>query len=352
MKMIKCSWRKRLGIGLLAVCMGIGFTACAKEEKKDTASQKVFSLGKDKIYLDEVWIYAKTVMEGYEQKYGNQVWAIETEDSRGNVRTMEDITREDIIEDIRCTRILAGKAESYSVSLSDTEKQEAQGQAAVFYNNLTDAQIEQMGINRETVERVFEDNMLADKVYDQIMIEGNVEVSDEEARMTSIYDMHFACYKEDSAGNIVAFTDADRMQQKTNADEALTLLDNPENPAGYDTIVSKYGLNYGGSRTMSYADLVSEYGESLVTMLYTLENGMHTSVVETEYGYHIIGMVALTDSEATARRKQELLQVKQKDYFTSQYEQWTRETDKGWDYGRDVDQNVYGKILFGDTISK
>lgn len=348
----KSNWKKRLGVGLLVLCMGVTFTACGKEEITDTASQKVFSMGKEKIYLDEVWIYAKTVMEGYEQKYGSQVWTIETEDSKGSVRTMEDITREDIIEDIRLTRILAGKAEEYQVSLTDAEKEEAQEQASVFYNNLTDSQIAQMGINRETVERVFEDNMLADKVYNQIMVVGNVEVSDEEARMTTIYDMYFACYKEDSAGNIVSFTDADRLRQKANADEAMTLLGNPENPADYDAIVSKYGLNHGGSRTMSYAELVSEYGESLVATLYALENGMHTPVVETEYGYHIIGMVALTNSDATAQRKQELLEVKQKEYFATLYEEWSKAVDKGWDYRRDVDQNIYDKIPFGDMIAE
>ena len=194
--------------------------------------------------------------------------------------------------------------------------------------------------------------MLADKVYNQIMVVGNVEVSDEEARMTTIYDMYFACYKEDSAGNIAAFTDTDRLQQKANADEAMTLLSDPENPADYDAIVSKYGLNYGGSRTMSYADLVSEYGESLVAALYALENGTHTSVVETEYGYHIIGMVALTNSDATAKRKQELLEVKQKEYFATQYEEWSKAVDKGWDYNKNVDQSIYGKIPFGDMIAE
>lgn len=350
--MKKKNWRKRLGIGFLVFCMGISFTACSKEEVADTSSQKVFSLGKEKVYLDEVWIYAKTVMEGYEQKYGSQVWAIETEDSNGSIRTMEDITREDIIEDIRCTKILAGKAEDYKVALTDSEKAEAESQASRFYNNLTDVQIAQMGIHREIVQKVFEDNMLADKVYDQIMTTGNIEVSDEEARMTTIYDMYFACYKEDSAGNIVAFSDEDRLQQKEKADEAMTLLDDPENPADYDTIVSKYGLNYGGSRTMAYAELVSEYGENLAATLYALENGTHTTVVETEYGYHIIGMVALTDSEATARKKQELLEAKQKEYFAAQYQEWSEEANKNWDYSKDVDQDIYRQISFGATVTE
>lgn len=340
---------KRIRLCLLIFIVGICLMGCGEQEITDTSVLKVFSLGKDKVYLDEVWIYAKTVIEGYEQKYGSQVWAIETEDSEGKVRTMEDITREDIIEDIRCTKILASKAEEYKVSLSDSEMEEAATQAAAFYNNLSDAQIANMGINQNTVQQVFQDNMLADKVYDKVLSEGNVEVSDEEARMTTIYDMYFACYREDSAGNIEVYSDEEKTQQKANADEALQLLDDPENPSDYDAIVSKYGLLYGGSRTMSYADLVSEYGEELVTTLYAMENGSHTTVVETEYGYHIIGMVALTDSEATSENKQGLLEARQKDYFAAVYEEWSQAVDKNWDYSKDVDQTVYGKIIFGDT---
>ncbi len=331
---------------LLIITVGCFLAGCGSQEETVFSSQVVFDLGKEQVYLDEVWIYAQTVIEGYEQKYGSQVWTIETEDSDGTIRTMEDITREDIIEDIRCTKILAGKAEEYQISLADTELEEAASQAADFYDNLTDAQITDMGITQSTVQQVFEENYLADKVYDAVLEEGGIEVSDEEARMTTIYDMYFACYREDGTGNIAEYTDEEKMQQKENAQEALTLLDDEENPSDYDSIVSKYGLLYGGSRTLSYADMVSEYGETLVAQLYAMENGTHTSVVETEYGYHIIAMVALTDSEATGENKQELLTARQKEYFEALYETWSDATDKNWNYSKDVNQTVYEKIVF------
>lgn len=344
-------YNKKLTLLVLAIGICIGCMACGKKNAENTASQKVFKLGKETVYLDEVWIYARTVMDGYEKKYGSQVWGIETADSDGSVRSMEDITRQDVIEDICATKLLVDQADAYQVSLTDAEKTDAVSQAKSFYQNLTDTQISQMGISQETVQKVFEDNVLADKVYNAVMSAGNVEVSDEEARMTTIYDMYFACYKEDDAGNIEAFADADRQSQLALAQEAMRLLDDPENPVDYDTIVSKYGLQYGGSRTLSYAELVSEYGELLVNTLYALENGQHTDVVETEYGYHIIGMVALTDESATAAKKQELLDAKQKEYFEAQLETWLSKTDKNWTYKKAVDQEVYGKIPFGESNS-
>lgn len=339
---------------LLYLCMaGLALvtclTGCSSNEAGDTASQKVFSVGRESVCLDEIWIYARTVIEGYEKKYGSQVWAIETEDTDGMVRTMEDITRQDIIEDIRCTKILAGKAEDYKVALTDAEAADAAAQAAVFYNNLTDRQIAEMGISQETAKRVFEENMLADKVYSQVMAEGGVEVSDEEARVTTIYDMYFACYKEDSTGNIIKLTAEEQEQQRLNAQEALTLLDATENPLSYEQITAKYNLQYGGERTMTYTDLVAEYGETLVSGIYAMENNTHSTVLETEYGYHIIGMLALTDEQATAKRKAELLEARQKEYFSAVYGQWSLTKDKNWDYNKSVNQDVYKKVVFGGT---
>ncbi len=342
----------RLCLCMAGIMLTLCLTGCGKDKIKDTASQKVFSIGGEKVYLDEVWIYARTVIEGYEKKYGDQVWAIETEDTDGQIRTMEEITRRDIIEDIRCTKILAGKAEGYKVVLTDEESEQAAEQSAIFYNNLTDQQIAEMGITRESAQRVFEENMLADKVYSQVMAEGGVEVSDEEARMTTLYDMYFACYKEDSTGNVTEMSPEERAQQKANAEEAVTLLDAPENPMTYEEISAKYNLQYGGERTMTYTDLVAEYGESLVTSLYVMENGTHTVVLETEYGYHIIGMLALTDTEATARRKAELLEARQKEYFSTVYAQWSKEADKNWDYKKDVDQDTYEQVEFGSALGE
>ena len=346
---MKKRWKYTICAGMICMSLCMGLTGCKKSEKADTSSQKVFTIGKEKVCLDEVWIYAETVMQGYEQKYGSRVWGIETQDTDGTVRTMEDITRQDIIEDIRCTKLLVQEASTYNVSLTNEEKEDAASQAKDFYNNLTDEQISKMGISLAVAEQAFEENMLADKVYDQVMVEGNVEVSDEEARMTTIYDLCFACYTEDSAGNITAVSDEEKAKQRENAEAALLALDDPENPASYDDIAAGYNLQQAGRRTLSYSDLVVQYGEELVNILYSMENGTHTTVVETEYGYHIIGMEALTDSQATADRKAEMLTERQKEYFATVYQEWVNKTDKKWSYEKDVDQEVYSQIPFGNV---
>lgn len=340
--------RMRKGIIWLCMMLCVCLSGCNKEEEVAPAAQVVFTFGEHEVCLDEVWIYAETVIQGYEMKYGNQVWSIETKDEAGVIRTMEEITRQDIIENIRCTKTLVGQAETYKVELSEEELATAKTQAEEFYDNLTDDQLKVMGIQLETVERVFMENMLSDKVYQKMLAQGNLEVSDEEARMTTIYDMYFACYIEDSAGGINEMSDSDKERQKENAEAAYLALTDTDNPVDYDTIASRYSLKYGGSRTMSKAEMITEYGEKITEMLYKLENGTHTEVVKSEYGYHIIGMIALTDEEATQSRKNEIMEAKEKEFAKTNFANWMKELDKNWSYEKSVDHELYAKIQFGE----
>lgn len=338
---------KKRYILMLIVLLLCGLNGC-KEKQAETSTQKVFSFGSEKVFLDEVWIYAETVIEGYEQKYGAQVWTIETKDEDESIKTMEEITRKDIIENIRLTKTLAGKAEAYGVKLTEEETAEAVTQAETFYNNLTDEQIRQMGIAKETAEKVFKENMLASKVYEKVLADGNIEVSDESVRRTTIYDLYFACFTEDAAGNVLPMSEDEKKQQLTNASEALNALYDTENPVDYDTLASRYNLKHGGLRTLSKAELITEYGEDLTETIYGMENGACSQVVETEYGYHIIGVVALTDEEATGKAKSEALELKKKEYFQSIYADWAKKIDKNWNYEKDVDKSVYEKIPFAN----
>ncbi len=342
---------KRQFIWIFLMLLVCGLTACG-ETKEETSTQKVFSFGDEKVYLDEVWIYAETVIQGYEQKYGQQVWSIETKDEDETIKTMEEITRKDIIENIRLTKTLASKADAYGIKLSDSEKADALLQSEAFYSNLTDVQINEMGIKKETAQRVFEENLLANKVYNKVIEEGAIEVSDESVRKTTIYDLYFACFTEDAAGNIIAMTEDEKKQQLSFATEALNALHDTENPVDYDTLASRYALKHGGKRTLSKAELITEYGESLTETIYGMENGTYSQIVETEYGYHIIGVIALTDEEATATAKAEVLEVKQKEYFQSIYVEWASKIDKNWSYEKDVDKSVYEKITFVNEVQQ
>ena len=52
------------------------------------------------------------------------------------------------------------------------------------------------------------------------------------------------------------------------------------------------------------------YGNEICEMLYSLEDGSYSLVTESEYGYHIFYMKALTDRDATDKLKESEISTK------------------------------------------
>lgn len=67
--------------------------------------------------------------------------------------------------------------------------------AETFYKGLTEKDISEAEITRDLVVQVIEENLIAEKVYKQIIADYDFEISEEEARMTTFYDIVFECYK-------------------------------------------------------------------------------------------------------------------------------------------------------------
>lgn len=323
-------------------------TACGNQSEKEESNSdlKVFTIGNQDVYLNEVWIYAKTIKEGYEKNYGTGVWNITMEDEDGTIRTMEDITRRDIVDTICCTKLLVKKAEEYGVTLVESDIANANEQAQDFFSKLTDRDKEESGITLELLQTVFQENALAQKVYDKVIKESGIEVSDEEARMTTFYDLCFACYKENDAGEIIMLSDEEKAEIRKSAEEAFNTLNAADNTKTLQDLAYIYGLRYAGEQTLSKTELITNYGESMTNSIYSMENGTYSGILESQYGYHIIGMTALTDEAATALEKQTLLEEKKKEYFQTTYRSWLKQEDSSFSYDKDVNQEVFGKIEF------
>lgn len=340
---------RRIFSGILTVLIIFSMTACGDEAQDETGRYIVFEFGGENIYLDEVYIYAQTTIDEFEQEYGSDIWEESIETEGGIEMKASEMARQQVISNIVQTKVLAAQAESYGITLTAEEEEEQQAKADDFYNSLTDEQIEAYGMEEETVTDVLSENALAEKVYDYVMSDTSSDVSDEQARMTTFYDMFFECYYEDDFGNIVVYS-ADKIEeQKEKAEQAYEsiveqLEDNPDlniTFLGYTN-----NLEYAGSHTMSKDEIVSTYGQKVLDLLYSMENGNISEVVETDYGYHIFQMTYLTDEEATAEYKEQLTEEAQTAYYENLLSSWTTEIDEDYTYSGRVNTEVYSMIEF------
>lgn len=334
--------KRLIAILWMAVCLML-LAACEKQQD-ETSGTVVYEFGDSVITYGEFYIYAKTVAEDYQKIYGNGIWSLELTTDEGT-STVKDITIEDLIGDINRVKVLVSQAEELRVALSDNEKAEAENMAERFYSGLTEQDREMSEVTKAIAVQVMEENMLAKKVYDAKIAEYDFEISEEEARMTTFYDMVFECYSVQEDGTVEEYTDEKKATQLEKANEALSTLAQGDGIT-YEDIVDKYDLEYSASYTMSKTEMVEEYGATIADKLLALTDGEVSVVIESEYGYHIFKMIKSNDEELTKNNKEEIIAKKQKEYFSGVYEEWVKKYDSRFNYAEDVDVMAIQKFDF------
>lgn len=315
-------WKKVLSVVLCVLCM-MSIVACGSEPEFE--ENVVYKFGGETVTYGEFYIYAKTVEEDYQQAYGNGVWTLEINTDEGN-STLKDVTIRDIISSINRVKVLAAHAEDMKISLSENEKAEAEAIAEAFYKGLTEKDRAETAITKELAVKVVEENIIAEHVYKKVLSEHEFEISEEEARMTTFYDMVFECYKVQKDGTVKEYSEEKKAKQLERANEALLSLAQDEN-SSYELIVDQYNLEYSSTYTMSRAGLIEEYGESVADKILALSDGEISAVIKSEYGYHIFKMLKVKDEELTKKNKEDIVTKQQKEYFATVYEDWLKHYD-------------------------
>ncbi|MGN0153682.1 MAG: peptidyl-prolyl cis-trans isomerase [Lachnospiraceae bacterium] len=339
-------YKKRILAVLLGIVCAAALCACGKQNIEETKTV-VYEFGDCQITYGEYFIYAKTVEEDYQKAYGNGVWSLELTTDTGK-STVKEVTVQDIISNINRVKVLVAQAEEMNITLSDNERAEAENAATAFYNGLTEKDLSETEITLDIVKQVIEENMIAGKVYDQVIADYDFEISEEEARMTTFYDMVFECYSVKKDGSVEEYTDEKKATQLEKANEALSSLAQEED-VSYESIVNKYNLQYSASYTMSRTEMVEEYGESVADKILALSDGEVSTVIQSEYGYHIFKMLKVNDEDLTKKNKEEIIASKQKEYFNGIYEDWLKHYDARFNMEEDVNMELANKFPFTDT---
>lgn len=334
---------KWLLVVVLSIFCILSLMACGKQKQEENATV-VYQFGNAAVTYGEFYIYARTIEEDYQKTYGNGIWSLEltTDDGKSTVR---EVTIQDLIADINRVKVLVAQAEELNISLSDNEKAEAENTAETFYKGLTEADLAKTEITKDIVVNVVEENMIAEKVYNQTIADYDFEISEEEARMTTFYDMIFECYSVKKDGTVEEYTDEKKATQLEKANEALSSLAQDEDVT-YDTIVEKYDLQYAASYTMGKTEMIEEYGESVAEKIMALTDGEVSTVIESDYGYHIFKMIKANDQDLTKKNKEAIVAQKQKEYFNGVYEGWLKKYDSKFNIEEDVNMDLVGKFPF------
>ena len=349
----------RLTFAALLVVLSLVLTSCGvgkTSDKEGTESEDqttVFTFGGTEVKKGEVYIYVNTVKERYELQYGDGVWDLEIATGDAKKQNMEALVREAVIAEIVKVKTLNAHAEEYGVSFSEEELASIRERADAFFEGLTDEDKQSMELDSDTVYRVFCENETAEEVKDRILTDNQVEISDEEARMTRFFDMYFPCFHVSSTGVVEPYSAEKKKEQQAMAvaaaGELATINISDSEITGIRDLAKSYGLYESEEKTMSPEEIKETYGEEIFQELYNMENGQYSGVMESEYGYHIFQMLELTAREATDEKKDRMREIMTDDMLKDVILRWQKEIDKKFSYPDSVDMEVYNTIEIKTT---
>ena len=341
----------RMAAILLALVMVIGvMSGCGnsggKGEKTSNGNKVLFSYDGTDVTLKKAWIYGKMTAAQYESYYtsyfGENFWTMDMgTDDEGNATTFEDYVKEQVVTQIKQVIVLNNKAEEVECSLTDEDKEQCAEYAKAFAEDESGkAILAECGATEEDMQEIYEENALASKVQEYMIKDTDTNVSDDEARKTTISRVVFATTKTDDDGNTVDMTDDEKAQVLATAQAAQEELKAGKSIA--DIAEAQEYTNIDET----FAAGESEEGEAFEKMLAGMKDGDITQEVqECDNGYVIAQLTAYTDADSTAENKETIIAERQQEKFKEVYDEWTKDLEAEWSYKEDVDQELWAELV-------
>lgn len=297
-----------LGVVTLSGCKNANIVLTTEFEEGEIMRINTLSC-----YEPEMMLYLTNTQNEYENVYGSEIWT----------KTLDGVELSKSIKDKVLARVAEIKvmvlmAENYEITLTDEDKERVSEASKLYFDSLNSTEIELTGATLETVEGIYTDYALANKVYDYIIRDINPEISDDEARTITVQQILIRTYALDGEGNKVEYTDRAKAEAKKLAEDILAMAVNEEDPADFELLAAEY--NEGDAITYSFGR--GEMAQAFEDAAFMLDNDEISDVVETEYGYHIIKCISTFDIDQTQDNKVEILQERKDKAFEETYNEF------------------------------
>jgi hypothetical protein len=237
----------------------------------------------------------------------------------------------DVMEQMQEYYVLEAKAAEYGIALTEEETAAITDAAAAFLAANEDYTKEQMTADQATVERVLTLMTINSKMTAAIKAEADVTVTDEEAVQRGF--SYVSMSKLDDEGEALSEADLQAAKDKLAAVSASVEAGNTMDAAAVENGLTSYPGNYGDATEVFY-------DEALIAALKETSEGAVTEIVETEKEIYLAVVTADVDEEATASRRETILNTKQTEYFNNILKAWVEE------YPLNVNASVWETVVF------
>lgn len=309
---------KRVRIGLLIGLLLFSLTACNGGEGTDSSEQvknALMVVGNKSVSYEEAFAYIYMLKQQYEASMGESIWDFEM----GEGVTFEEYAKKHIVDELTQLKMIGQEGEKLGIVLEEDEIQEAKNMAANFIATVSKEDKEAYSLTEELMASIYEEHILAEKVYEVTTNEINTNISDDEAKQMTVQYLVVMTNGVDKNGNKVKMTKEEKKQAKKKAKslykEAKSLKKNRFYEfANTNSDAKEVEVTFGKK------NMPEDFGEIAMG----LKTGKMSELIEGEKGYYIIYCVSDYDEDATLAKKEEIIAKRQDKLFRKKYTEWSQ----------------------------
>ena len=311
----------RFGKKVICVCLAVGLTlscfGCSKKTEETAESQSsveraawvsngelkgdsvAVAVGKEGVSYDEYRVYSWFLKNQYDAMLTSEVWNIQLGD-----RTVGQAAIEDIVRLIIQIKVMNRAAEGEGVALGLDEKEDIDYKADQYISTIPEEEQKANGITSELMHRIFEENLVARKMYDVVTGATQVNIdaaTTQAAKVLLLFLPATDANREEMRGQAAAY-----------AQELATYQGN-----FYSFVKEKTGeapeeviLGSLDSRTNLAANVLA------------LKKDATSGVIEETDGFYIAYCLKTNTKNLNQAYVEQEVEKKQKDAFQAAYENW------------------------------
>ena len=268
---------------------------------------EIFRIDKTSCTLPEIMVYLTNTKNQYEQALGSEFW-----EASYNGENLESNIKESVLARVARIKAMNLMAEKYGITLSDEELRKVSKAAESYYESLTDKEKELLGVDEELLCTMYQEYMLAEKVYEYLIADINPEISDDEARTITVQHILIKTYSLNEEGERVPYSETARKEAHKRALEALKRAEEGED---FTALIAEYSEDSNASYSFGKGTMDSAFEEAA----FNLATDEISGIVESVHGYHIIKCISTFNRDETDRNKVKIVEQRRKEVFNEEY---------------------------------
>lgn len=291
-----------------------------QEDKKGNDSQEIkgddtvmMAVGEETVTYGEVLFYLYQLKQKYEGSLGEEVWNAQIEDGK----TFGEYAKEEILDQLTELKIICARAAKDEVVLSADELSQIEREAQEYMSSISEEGKETYHISLDMVKKVYQENVLAGKMFDITTSSVSTEVSDEEARQVKLQYIEIILEGMDKDGNRIALDEKERQKAKKEAGELLKEWKAAEDKEAFAQANSQSENTEVIYGTDNPPEVFGEAGLSLSSKDFG-------EVIEGDKSIYLIYCAEDMDEDATREKKEDIIRKKQDEIFQKSYTEWSK----------------------------